>query len=66
VAVDAQLDPEVSRYERTRRLQKAASNIEHWQNRNAEAAFFHDRRKRRDLHRIGIDLRKVRRCPLHL
>jgi hypothetical protein len=53
-------------HERTRLLEKVAENISHWQSRNAQTAFYHDKRRRSRLHAAGIDLRKVRRCPLQL
>jgi len=36
MAVEVQLDPEMSRRERTRLLQKVGEKIRHWQERNAE------------------------------
>jgi len=53
----------MSRHERRRRLEKAFSLICHWQGRNLEAAFYHDRSKRKKLHKAGIDLRKVLHVP---
>ena len=63
MAVEAQLDLGMSRHERRRRLEKAFSLICHWQGRNLEAAFYHDRSKRKKLHKAGIDLRKVLHVP---
>jgi hypothetical protein len=53
----------MSRRERRRQLEKALSWICHWQERNAEAAFFHDRSRRKKLRKAGVDLRKVLRVP---
>lgn len=65
-AVEVQLDSEQPSRERTRLLEKVAATIEHWQRRNAEAAYYHDRRTRRELRAAGLDLRKVRRCPIRI
>ena len=66
MAIEVQLDPDMSANERTRRLEKAAEKIEYWQARNEQAAFFHDKRQRRKLRKAGIDLRRLRRCPLRI
>jgi hypothetical protein len=65
-AVEVQLDPEMPPQERTRRLEKTAEIISHWQAMNAKAAFYHDKRRRREMRALGIDLRKVRRCLLRI
>lgn len=60
--VEAQLDPEMSRRERTRRLQKALTQIEYWQESNRRAALGHRKRRRRELRRLGIKLSQLRKC----
>lgn len=65
-AVEVQLNAETPARERTRLLEKVAANIQHWQERNAETARYHDKSTRRKLRAAGIDLRKVRRCPLRI
>ena len=66
IAVEEQLDPEVVPKERKRRLEKVADKIEYRQQRNEKAAYYHDKRRRRRLRNAGIDLRRVRRCPLRI
>lgn len=66
MAVEEQLDPAVAPKERKRRLEKVADKIEYRQQRNEKAAYYHDKRRRRQLRNAGIDLRKVRRCPLRI
>jgi hypothetical protein len=65
-AVEVQLDPQISRKERTRRLEKIATKIVYWQHHAAEAAYHHNKTRRRKLRAMDIDLRKVRRCPLRI
>ena len=66
IAVEAQLDREVAPKERKRRLERVADKIEYRQQRNQKAAYYHDKRRRRQLREAGIDLRKVRRCPIRI
>ena len=58
----AQLDPEMSARERTRRLDKALAQIEYWQESNRRAALGHRKRRRRGLRRLGIRLSQLRKC----
>ena len=64
--VEEQLDPQVPPEELKRRLEEVAAKIEYRQRRNQEAAFYHDKRRRRQLREAGIDLRKARRGPLKI
>ena len=66
VAVEEQLDPEVAPKERKRRLEKVADKIDYSQERAEKAAYYHDKRRRRQLRKAGIDLRRVQRCPLRI
>ena len=47
----------------TRRLERTAAKIEYWQRRAEKAARAHRKRRRRELRRAGIDLRRAIRCP---
>ncbi len=40
--------------------------ISYYRTRNAEARRFHTKTRKKLLRELGIDLRKVRRCPLLL
>lgn len=60
--VEAQLDPQMSARERTRRLEKALAQIEYWQASNRRAALGHRKRRRRELRRLGIKLSQLRKC----
>jgi len=40
MAIEVQLDPDMSANERRRRLEKAAEKIEYWQARNEQAPSF--------------------------
>lgn len=64
LAVEAQLDAEISPHERTRRLENAHAKILYWQNRNVEAASRHDRTRRRRLEAAGVDLQTILLCPI--
>ncbi len=61
--VEAQLDSTLSRWVMARRLERTAAKIEYWQRRAEEAARAHRKRRRRELRRAGIDLRRAIRCP---
>ncbi|MCH7567678.1 MAG: hypothetical protein IH787_08495 [Nitrospirae bacterium] len=65
-AVEAQLDPDITPKGRTRRLESLVTKILYWQRRTAKAAYYHDRRRRRDLRAAGVDLRKALRCPTRI
>jgi hypothetical protein len=60
--VEAQLDPQMSARERTRRLEKALAKIEFWQDSNQRAARSHWKGRCRELRRLGIKLSKLRKC----
>jgi hypothetical protein len=60
--VEAQLDPQMSARERTRRLEKALAKIEYWQESNERAARSHWKGRCRELRRLGIKLSKLRKC----
>jgi hypothetical protein len=62
-AVEVQLDPTQKRPEIARRLEQMAFKIEYWQRRAEQAARLHRKRRRRDLRRAGIDLRRAIRFP---
>jgi exonuclease VII large subunit len=61
--VEAQLDTTLPRSVMARRLQQTAAKIEYWQRRAEEAARAHCKRRRKELRRAGIDLRRAIRCP---
>ena len=60
--VEAQLDPQMSARERTRRLRKALAKVEFWQDSNQRAARSHWKARCRELRRLGIKLSKLRKC----
>ncbi len=60
--VEAQLDPQMSAPERTRRLKKALDKIEFWHESNQRAARSHWKGRCRELRRLGIKLSKLRKC----
>ena len=62
MALEAQLEPQISGRELTRRLLKVSKHIAYHQRRNAEAAACHDKARRRTLHEAGVDLRRAARC----
>jgi hypothetical protein len=47
----------------TRRLERMATKIEYWQRHAEKAAQAHRKRRRKELRRAGIDLRRAIRCP---
>jgi hypothetical protein len=60
--VEAQLDPQMSARERTRRVEKALAKIEYWQESNQRAARSHWKERCRELRRLGIKLSRLRKC----
>ena len=44
-------------------MEQAAAKIAYWQRRAEEAARAHGKRRRKELRRAGIDLRRAIRCP---
>ena len=60
--VEAQLDPQMSARECTRRLKKALAKIEFWQESNQRAARSHWKGRCRELRRLGIKLSRLRKC----
>jgi len=46
-----------------RRLERTAAKIDYWQRRAEKAAQAHRKRRRKELRRAGIDLRRAIRCP---
>ena len=60
--VEAQLDPQMSARERTRRLKKALAQVEFWQESNQRAARSHWKGRCRELRRLGIKLSKLTKC----
>jgi hypothetical protein len=60
--VEAQLDPQMSARERTRRLEKALAETEYWHKSNQRAARSHRKGRCRELRRLGIKLSKLRKC----
>lgn len=61
--VEAQLDTTVPRAVIAHRLERTAAKIAYWQRRAEEAARAHGKRRRKELRRAGIDLRRAIRCP---
>jgi SRSO17 transposase len=62
MAIEAQLDDDLSRAERRRQVEKTVRKINYYQRRYAVASDCHDETQRRKLHDVGIDLRSVPRC----
>jgi len=60
--VEAQLDPQMSAREQTRRLEKALRQIEYWQKSNRRAARSHWKGRCREFRRLGIKLSQPRKC----
>ena len=60
--VEAQLDPQMSARERTRRLVKALGEIEYWHESNERAARSHWKGRCRELRRMGIRLSQLKKC----
>jgi predicted phage gp36 major capsid-like protein len=61
--VAAQLDTAVPRSVLARRLERTTTKIAYWQRRAEEAARAHCKRRRKELRRVRIDLRRAIRCP---
>ena len=61
--IEALLDFTLSRSVMARRLERTVAKIEYWQRRAEKAARAHRKRRRKQLRRAGIDLRRAIRCP---
>jgi hypothetical protein len=62
-AIEPQLDKTASRPVLASRLKQVAAKINYWQRRARQAAAAHCRRRRKELRRAGVDLRRAIRCP---
>ncbi len=57
-----QLDPDTPDEERTRKLKRAATKIEYWQDSRARAAKSHRKAAVRKLQALGLELDQLRTC----
>ena len=62
LAIEIQLDDEMSGRECIRQMKKVLKRINYYQKKNAAAAASHDDTQRDRLHELGVDLRRVKRC----
>lgn len=62
MVLESQLDDQLSRNERKKRLEKSLRKINYYQRRYAVASDSHDETQRRRLREIGIDLACVTQC----